>query len=111
MARGTQELIAEFFGYDLSIDDFESDVIVGTAVVAILAPSPQRTKVRLCNFGGANVILSTRQSVTATTGIQLSPGQTVELSFDEDGDEVTREWFAISAFAGNSVHIVDSRLI
>ena len=111
MARSVAELLADFYDEGFATDDKDSDVTVGTGVVQIVGPSAIRTKFRLCNFGGANVVLGRANNVTATTGIQLSPGQTIEFDWADDGDDVTRAWFGISAAAGNPIHVIETFLI
>lgn len=97
-----------WFGYTLPVDTFEKDVTVGTSAVKLVDAKSRRAKLQLSHFGGANIAIGTHPDVTATTGIQFSPGQTAEFDWQDDYDRVTEEFWAISAVAGNSVHVVET---
>ena len=104
-------LIAAYFRNEIASDLVRSSVTVGTTAIALAQYSERRVKLRLCNFGGANVVLGRDFAVTATTGIQLSPGQTVEFDWQDDQQEVARQLVAISAIAGNVVEVVETLLL
>lgn len=110
MPHNTRDLVAWQFGDSLAADPNVSDVTVGTAAKLLVTYNARRTHVAVSHFGGANVAIGFDASVTASTGIQLSPGQTFELDWFEDLDLVTRQLYAISASAGNPLHIVETVL-
>lgn len=105
MAHNVRALLVELFGDSVATDDNPSDVTVGTAATQLLAYNARRVRAELTNLGGASVIIGRDFSVTATKGIQIAPGETLVLDWQEDLEDVTRQWVGISAVAGNSVHV------
>jgi hypothetical protein len=105
MSWRVTDLLAAWFGYSLPLDPTLSDVTVGVTAVKLWNANARRAKGIISHFGGANIALGHSAAVTATTGIQFSPGQTIELDWQEDYDTVTEELWGISAAAGNAVHV------
>jgi hypothetical protein len=111
MSHNVRDFLEEHYGDSLPTDDNPSDVTVGVTAVQLVTVNARRIKLRMCNFGGANVVFERDASVTATTGIQLSPGQTIELTAPEDFELVTKQLFGISSFAGNAIHIIETVMV
>jgi hypothetical protein len=111
MAKNVRAFLQETLGDSVATDDIPSDVTVGTSTVTLVNSNSRRIKVRLSNFGGATVAVERDSSVTATTGIPISPGETLELDAQEDYELCTKQLIGISAFAGNAVHIVETVLL
>lgn len=107
MVHNTRALEAIWFGYSLPNDQFPSDKTVGTSAVRLVTTNARRLKVRFVNNGTDIVALGYDPSVTITTGIPVPPGQLAEYDWQEDYEEVTREFWGISATTGNAVHITE----
>ena len=105
MAHNVRALLVELFGDSVATDDTTSDVTIGTVAVQLLTYNPRRVRAILTNLGGAPVVIGRDFAVTATTGIQIAPGESLEFDWQEDLEDVTRQWVGISAAAGNSVHV------
>lgn len=103
-----RDLLALYFQYSLPVDQFPSDVTVGTAATLIVKANARRVKFRLANNGTDIVALGYDPSVTFSTGIPLPPGQVIEFDWQTDYEEVTRQIWGISATAGNSVHVTET---
>ena len=108
MAHNVRSLEGLWFNYTLPNDQFPSDKTVGTAALRLVPANARRLKVRFANNGTDIVALGYDASVTFTTGIPVPPGQIAEFDWQEDYEEVTREFWGISAVAGNAVHITES---
>lgn len=111
MAHNVRAALVELFGDSFATDDFSSDVTIGTAAAQLVKANARRVSVNLTNFGGAPVVFERDFSVTATKGIQIAPGETLEMDWQEDYELVTSQICAISAAAGNSVHVVEKVLV
>ena len=97
-----------WFGYSLPVDQAESDVTVGVAAIRLVGANARRAKVQFCNFGGSTIVIGASAAVTATKGIPVAPGVTAEFDWQTDLDRVMEEFWAISAAAGNAVHVVET---
>lgn len=107
MAHNVRDLEGIWFHYSLPNDQFPSDKTVGITAVRLVQANARRLKVRYANNGTDIVALGYDASVTTNTGLPVPPGQIAEFDWQDDYEEVTREFWAISATAGNSVHITE----
>jgi hypothetical protein len=106
-----RDLLAAYYGSRLVSNLQEHDVTVGTSVTRIVHQDPAAIAHDITNNGAAAIVFSSKPQVTATTGVQLSPGQTVSLNILSDYDLVGCDLFAISASSGNSIHVISTQLI
>jgi len=107
MAHNVRDLEALWFKYSLPNDQFASDKTVGTAALRLVIANARRLKVRFINNGTDIVSLGYDATVTTTTGVPVPPGQIAEFDWQEDYEEVTREFWGVSATAGNPLHITE----
>jgi hypothetical protein len=107
MAHNVRDLEGLWFNYTLPNDQVPSDKTVGTAALRLVTQNARRLKVRFANNGTDIVVLGYDASVTTNTGIPVPPGQIAEFDWQEDYEEVTREFWGVAATAGNSVHITE----
>jgi len=98
-------VIADFFGFDLDTDSFESDVTVSTAPLRLVQVDARRVAIHLTNTGNDILVISRNQTVTALTGLMLAPGETLDLYWYGELREIARDWYAISQGLGTTVHI------
>lgn len=97
-----------WFGYSLPVDEAESDVTVGITAIRLVGVNARRAKVQFSNFGGSTIVIGTSAAVTAAKGIPIAPGLTGEFDWQTDYDRVIEEFWAISAAAGNAVHVTET---
>jgi hypothetical protein len=109
-ARDARELIEFYFGKPIVTRPQESDVTVGTTAVKLGSFADTRTAIQISNGGSATIALGFSNGVTAATGIQVAAGGFAQLSWLDDQDLINVDIWAISAMAGNGVHVVESVL-
>ena len=112
MAIGTaREFLTSEYGDPLISDITETDFTVGTSALLIAKRNGATIKRTLTNNGVAAIFIAANPAVAANTGIQLGPGQTLIISTLQDFDLASCDLYAISASAGNAVHVIHLRLI
>lgn len=109
--NSARDLLASYYGSELVSNLDESDTTVGTTAVRIARQDPANVARDITNNGANPIAFSSKPQVTATTGIQLAPGQTAYIFVLGDLDLAFCDLWAISADAGNSVHVVNTQLI
>lgn len=109
-ARDARELIEFYYGIKITTIPRESDATVGTTAVKLGSNANTRTAIQISNAGAATIAVGFSNSVTATTGIQVDPGGFLEMAWLTDQELVNSDIWAISAAAGNAVHVVESVL-
>jgi hypothetical protein len=100
-------LLLAWYGRTFNGNKNEKDVTVGTSVATLVTPNPQRFWLTFANNGAATVVVSRSNQVTATTGWPIPAGGALGFNWVQDGDMTTEAWFAISAAAGNGVHVIE----
>lgn len=82
----------------------ERAVSVGTARVTILENNPNRLAWDIINTSLIEIRVSSNPSLTNATGFLLAPqGGGMGMNFQEDGDGVGYEMYAIGVAAGGSI--------
>ena len=104
-------LLELYFGDALHTDGVEADFTVGTTALRILQPNIRRVEVIVTNWGAAAIALGLSNAVTNTTGWIVGSNSWVSLSWINDLDLCAKELWAISAGAGNAVHVLELRLM
>ena len=100
-------LLLSFYGRTFNGQLTESDITVGTTVVQLAKANAPRFWLTFANNGAATILISNSRAVTSTTGWPIAAGGTLGLSWIEDADLPTLDWYAISGGAGNSVHVLE----
>lgn len=111
MVHNVRAALALLYGDSFATDDFPSDVTVGTTAVQLVKANARRIGLDMTNLGNSPIVFELDFSVTATKGNQIAPGETVTLDWLEDFELVTKQLVGISAFAGQSLHIVEKVLV
>jgi len=106
-----RDLLALYVGDRLHTDALEADFTVGTTAVRIAQPNIRRTEIIITNWGAANVAIGMTNGVTATTGWILGINAWMSLVWFADLDLAAAELWAISAGAGNAIHVLERRLV
>lgn len=92
--------------------DFEEDeetVDVGTASVRVVYNDPEAVALTLVNTGSDNIYVAPSNLVSATFGVVLLPGGSVSVTVRDDATLPTREWWALGASAGQTLHYIRLR--
>lgn len=92
--------------------DFEEDeetVDVGAAAVRIVVNDPEAVALTLINTGSDNIYVAPNNQVSATFGVVLLPGGSVSVTVRDDATLPTREWWALGASAGQTLHYIRLR--
>lgn len=98
-------LETRFFGRFTSREQLLS---VTTTARVILLNNPERIGFVLVNTGTDNITFATQQDVTLSKGFVLpNAGDTVSVSFLEDGQFSTREFSAIAGGAGGELFVTE----
>lgn len=92
-----------------SID--ETDVTVGTSVVTVAKRNGACIERIISNCGAATIFVSSKVGVAVNAGIPLAAGGTLSFQVKIDVDLASCELFAISAGAGNGVHVISVNLV
>jgi hypothetical protein len=108
--RTLRELVELFYGIAIIVNPHQTDYTVGTTAVQLGQVANTRINVGLSNWGAAAIAVGFSNSVTATTGIQVPAGGSLFFYGILDVEIVNRDLWAISASAGNAVHVVEYRL-
>ena len=106
-----RDLLALYVGDQVRTQGLEADFTVGTTAVRIAQPNIQRVELIVTNWGAAAIALGLGNAVTATTGWIVNSNAWVSLAWFADLDFVAGELWAISAGAGNAVHVIERRMI
>jgi len=109
--RTLRDLLRSFVGDGVRADKLEADFTVGTTAVRIAQPNARRVGLIVTNWGAASVALGFTNGVTATTGWIVGASAWVSFSWFADLDITAQEIWAISAGAGNAVHVIERLLI
>jgi hypothetical protein len=102
-----RELIEIYYGTKIQTRAHQTFPTVGTSVVQLGVYANIRTAIGISNAGAATIAVSFKNTVTATTGIQLAAGQTLFMSWNSDGESVSQDLYAISGSSGNAVFVVE----
>ena len=103
---GAAAALATFRQFGRETTPQASDVTVGTTLIQLVPNNPRRVELILTNWGQGPVAVGFQPTITATTGTPIPPnGGTQTWLVTEDGQQVSWAFFAISATAGNAVHI------
>jgi hypothetical protein len=103
----TDGLLSSYYGRTFNGQLNESDVTVGTSAVQLVKANPQRFWITFANNGAAAIAISNSRTVTSSTGWQIPPGGALGFSWINDADMPALDWYAISAGAGNGVHVLE----
>lgn len=106
-----RQLVAALYGDELVSNLNGADFTVGTTVVQIASRDAAVIARTISNNGAAAIFVSSLAGVSANTGIAVNPGATLVLSAREDFDLAWCSLFAISAGAGNAVHVASTQLV
>ncbi len=110
MAHNVRDLLREWFGDSLPTYQQSSDATIGVLSIRLVNVNARRCILRLTNSGSSAIAIERTAGVTFATGIELDPGETMTLMWMDDLDDVTLEWWAISNFAGVTIHIIETIL-
>jgi len=81
---------------------------VGTSIVRILPPNPNRFGFVILNLGTAAVYISPARDVSATAGIRLAPtGGSFAVSWRDDFHLAGWDWYAIADAAAQSIFVLE----
>jgi len=108
--RSVRDLLALVYGAPLHTDPFEADFTVGTTAVRIAQPNVRRTEIIVTNWGAAAIAIGMTNTVTATTGWIVGSNNWGSFVWWPDLDLTIAELWAISAGAGNAVHVLERLL-
>jgi hypothetical protein len=111
MTHNVRAALVLLYGDSFAIDTIRSDVTVGTSAAQLVKSNARRISLDITNLGGAPIVFDEDFSVTTSKGYQVAPGETATLDWLEDFELVTKQLVAISAVAGQSIHIVEKVLI
>ena len=77
---------------------------VGTSVVRVLDPGPDRVSFIIVNLSAVAIYVAPRLGVSATSGIRLAPnGGSLSLSWRDDFHLVGWEWYAVADAAASAI--------
>ena len=110
MPHNVRDLLRQWFGDSLPTDAQSTDVTVGVAAIRLVPANARRCILKISNSGAASITIERTASVTISTGIGIDPGEVLSFLWDEDLEDVTREWWAISNFAGVTIHVLETIL-
>lgn len=102
-----RRLLLDYYGRTFNTNVIEADFTVGTGIIQLALSKPDRFWITFTNNGAAAIVISTTRTPTATTGFVIPAGSSLGFSWLNDGDISTHDWFAISAAAGNAVHVIE----
>jgi hypothetical protein len=100
-------LLLAYYGRTFNGQLTESDVPVGTSAVQLVKSNPQRFWVSFANNGAATIVISNSRAVAAGAGWPIPAGGALGFSWVNDADLSALDWYAISAAAGNDVHVLE----
>lgn len=106
-----REFVTSLYGDELVCNLPGGDFTVGTSVVLIAKRDAAVIARAITNNGAAAIFVSPLVGVAANQGIAVNPGVTLVLSAREDFDLAWCDLYAISAGAGNAVHVGNTQLV
>jgi len=104
-----RQLLAKAFDLTADAVATESDIVVGTTAVALLQLDAQRIGFSFANNGTVPIFVGLKNTVTVATGFPILPSASMSLSWYIDLTTVGQDFYAISALAGQSVHVFQQR--
>jgi hypothetical protein len=100
--------LRDIFGGDF--EEQESGPTVGLAASRILLNDPEAISLTIINLGTADVYIKPSNTVLATSGILLTAsGGNVSMDVRSDATLPSKEWWAISATAGQELYVLRIR--
>lgn len=106
-----REFVAAQYGDELVSNILETDVTVGVAAIQIAKRDSAVIERIISNNGAQSIFIGTRSSVALNQGIPLASGSTLSITARDDFDLASCDLFAISAAAGNPVHVISMQLV
>ncbi len=90
--------------------DRDSTVTIGVAAGEIVQADSERTSLVIVNHGAADIVVSNIPGMTITQGIRLyANGGFLALNVSDDDVLPSLAWYGISAAAGNTVWVKQTR--
>lgn len=86
-------------------------VNVDTTAVPVASPDPNRISIRFTAPPTNRVTLTTDPNTVIDVGLTLYPaGNELALNIKDDGDCVTRAWYAVTTGAANRIGVLETYL-
>lgn len=107
-SRGAvHDYLARFF--DGLFREVEGTVSAGTVPTLLVTQNPERIGLAIVNFGTSPIVVAPSAGVSTSRGIQLiNGGGSLTMNVFQDGALPGREWYAISAVAGQTVYLLET---
>lgn len=109
--HSVRDLFTHWYGVLATTKPVEADFSPAGTAIVITEPVYPRIGRLISNTGAAAVAVGFSAAVTLTTGIYLTQGQALSLSWLEDGELLFYPMWLISTAGGGTVHVVNNCLV
>jgi hypothetical protein len=105
--KSCADLLEAFFGARLTTVSQDTQFVIGTSVTKVMPQNPRRIAFRLdASFSNAGIIFVKRdETVAANNGFQASQWSTSLTTWQDAGDSVIEELWAVGTAAGDAINV------